>query len=113
MLLISHPQIAQSQVLQALPLRLDSIPNIFGWIVATINNQLIPLVIGLALLAFLWGMFMLITASDDEGKRKEAINIITYGIVGLFVMISVWGFVNILIGTFGFDFVMPGLPRNQ
>ncbi len=35
-----------------------------------------------------------------EEKREEAKQTVYYGIIGLFVMISIWGFVNILDKTF-------------
>ncbi len=66
-------------------------------------NRLIPFVIGLAVLFFIWGLIKYITAGGDEGSRKEAINTIIWGIVVLFVMVSVWGLVNILVNTFGLE----------
>jgi len=55
-----------------------------------------------------------ITAGGDEEKRKAGRNTMLYGIIGLFVMVAVWGLVNVLISTFGLDTavpVVPGLPR--
>jgi fumarate reductase subunit D len=95
------------------PTTLNDLPSIFKYILNLINSYIIPIIIGLAVVAFLWGMFKLINAGDDEGKRKEAKDIIIYGIVGLFVMVSVWGLVNILVGTFGFNFMLPSLPPQQ
>ena len=37
----------------------------------------------------------------EEEKRAEARAYIVWGIVGVFFMISIWGFVVILINTFG------------
>lgn len=44
-------------------------------------------------------MFKLVLSSNED-LRKEAIKMITFGVIGLFVMVSVWGLVNILIYTF-------------
>lgn len=72
-------------------------------------KTLVPLVVGLTLLYFIWGIFQLV-ASNSEDSRKEAIGVITYGIVSLFVMISVWGLVSILTSTFfGGGLVIPQL----
>jgi len=60
-----------------------------------IIQALIPIVIGLAVLTFLWGILQYVVAKDED-KQKEARGIMLYGIIALFVMVSVWGLVNIL-----------------
>ena len=63
-------------------------------------NALIPFIISIGLVLFLIGIVQYITAGGDEEKRKAARDIIVFGIIALFVMVSVWGFVNILGKTF-------------
>lgn len=72
-----------------------SIATITGWI-----DKLIPLVISIALILFLIGIVQFVTAGGDEEKRASARGMIIFGIIALFVMVSVWGFVNILSRTF-------------
>lgn len=74
-------------------------------------KDLIPLVIALTVLVFLWGIFKLVLAGDSEDKRNEAKTIMFYGIVSLFVMVSVWGLVRILtVSIFGSgEFLLPQL----
>ncbi len=76
----------------------------------TLINRIIPFIIALTILVFLWGVFRFVTASDPD-KRKEAQGYILWGIVGLFVMVSVWGLVNILVRTFSLDNNAPALPQ--
>lgn len=74
----------------------------FGGIITKISNlinQLIPLVIGLALLVFLWGVLSYALAKEDGGK-DAAKGYMLWGIIALFVMVSVWGLVNIVQDTF-------------
>ncbi|MCL9971946.1 MAG: pilin [Candidatus Pacebacteria bacterium] len=59
-----------------------------------------PIVVALALVYFFWGLGQFILGSADEGKRKEAISIMIYGIIALFVMVSIWGIINVLQTTF-------------
>ncbi|OGG43482.1 hypothetical protein A2841_02565 [Candidatus Kaiserbacteria bacterium RIFCSPHIGHO2_01_FULL_48_10] len=60
-----------------------------------------PIVVGLALLAFFWGLAMYIfNIGSDEGKKK-GLQIMIWGIIALFVMVSVWGIVAVLGSTFG------------
>ncbi len=67
----------------------------------TLINSVIPIIVAITVLWIIWGAFNL-TKSDGEEARKEWRNAILYGIIGLFVMVSIYGFVNILIGTFSF-----------
>ena len=69
--------------------------------VTALINRLIPLVIGIGVLVFLWGLVGFVTAGGDEEKRKDARSLMIYGIIVLFVMVSVWGLVRILVTTFG------------
>ncbi|MBI5045462.1 MAG: hypothetical protein HZC14_00395 [Candidatus Niyogibacteria bacterium] len=69
--------------------------------VQNILNALIPLFMVIATVVFLWGVVRYITAAGDEEKVKEARNFIIYGLIGLFVMVSVWGLVGVLVSTFG------------
>ena len=78
-------------------------------ILINLITSLIPLVVALTLLVFIWGIFQLVR-SNSEDSRKEAIAIITYGIISLFVMVSVWGLVSILTSTFfGGSLIVPQL----
>jgi hypothetical protein len=70
-------------------------------------NALIPFAIGIAVLVFIFGLISFITAGADEEKRKGARNTIIWGIIILFVMVSVWGLVNVLRNTFSLDNQVP------
>lgn len=65
-----------------------------------IINALIPVVVALALLVFFWGLVMFIFNQSNEEKRGKGKDIMIWGIIALFVMVSVWGLVNLLAETF-------------
>jgi len=69
--------------------------------ITSLVNSLIPLIIGIGVLVFLWGLVGYVTAGGDEEKKKGARDTMIYGVIVLFVMVSVWGLVNILVNTFG------------
>jgi hypothetical protein len=71
---------------------------------------LFPLMIGLGLVMFLWGVFRFVRDSGDESSRTSGKKFMVWGLVGLFVMLCVWAFVEILAGTFsGRDIFIPQL----
>ena len=76
---------------------------------------LIPLIIGVAVLLFLYGVLKYVTAGGDPEKRTEARNTMIWGIIAIFVMVSVWGLVNVLTSTFNLDSETvpsgPGIPK--
>ena len=71
-------------------------------IISMIQGALIPIVLGLAILVFLWGVLKYGFSRDDE-SRKESIAIIINGIIIIFVMVSVWGIVWLFVEFFGID----------
>jgi hypothetical protein len=50
---------------------------------------------------FLWGGFLFIRGADSEEDRNVGRRHMIYGIIGMFIMLSVFGIINILLGTFG------------
>lgn len=72
-----------------------------------INNILIPAVFALAFLFFIWGVFRYVVAGNEE-SRAEGQRIMLWGVIGLFVMVSVWGLVNLLTGSVNLDTTLDG-----
>lgn len=93
--------------------QLGGVTDLRGLIVALIDLirfYIVPFIVSLALVAFLWGVFKLLTAAGDAKKRQEGIAFITYGIIGLAVMVSVWSLVYLLSSTFfSSNLLMPQL----
>lgn len=87
-----------------------------GWVTNILNSikslvQLAtPIVIGLALLFFLYGLMKFILASGDEEAKETGKRIMIWGIVALFVMVSVWGLVNLLRTNLGVNDYTPTVP---
>ena len=73
-------------------------------------NRLIPFIIALTVLIFLWGIFKFVISGGDGEARKEAQGYIIWGVVALFVMVSVWGLVNILVRSVNLDNTAPPAP---
>lgn len=76
-----------------------------GGFLAIVNSVLlatIPVLMVLATVVFLWGVILYVIAGGDEEKLERAKGFIIAGIIGLFVMIAVWGIVQAIQGTFQF-----------
>lgn len=68
--------------------------------VSEILNAVIPVLIALGVVYFIWGVITYVISSDEEAKTAGR-NRIIYGIIGLAVIVGLWGLVNILKNTFG------------
>ncbi|MEK7144349.1 MAG: hypothetical protein AAB794_00585 [Patescibacteria group bacterium] len=69
-------------------------------IVNTINNVLVPVLFAVAFIVFLWGAFdVFILGSNNEEVKEKGKNLMLWGLIGFFVMVSIWGLVNILTST--------------
>jgi len=58
-------------------------------------NRLIPVLIAVALVVFFWGLIQYIRT------HKGGKDIMIAGLVGLFIMVSVWGIIRIAQNTLG------------
>jgi hypothetical protein len=71
-------------------------------IITIINTILVPLLIAIAFIVFLYGVFKyFILGGADEGSRTEGRSFILWGIIGFVVILSIWGIVNVVINTLG------------
>ncbi|MDO8231642.1 MAG: hypothetical protein Q7T37_00340 [bacterium] len=95
---LALPLVSFAQTTQVTDLK-----GVGNFIVSTINNIFVPVIFAIAFIVFVWGAFetFIIGANDDEVKTKGK-NLMLWGLIGFFVMVSVWGLVNILIGTVSF-----------
>ena len=62
-------------------------------------NAIVPVLVALGVVYFVWGVVTYVIASDEEAKKTGRDRII-YGIIGLAVIIGMWGLVNVLKNTF-------------
>jgi hypothetical protein len=71
----------------------DSIKNI-------INDVLMPVFMAIAFIVFLWGIFKyFIWGAENEQEKADGRKFAMWGIIGLAVIFSVWGLVNLVRAT--------------
>lgn len=75
----------------------DLIVGIIGYL-----NDILFLLMGLAVVMFVWYIIQYFIRPNDSAEgRKQAGLYVMYSLIGFFVILSFWGIVNILRGTFG------------
>ncbi len=72
----------------------EGLTDIMASALNIVNNVLIPLAFSLCLLYFFWGVVKYIK-TEGQGKA-EGKGVMIWGIVGLFVAVSVWGIVSFI-----------------
>ncbi len=70
--------------------------------ISSILSSVIPILVALGVVYMVWGIVQYVIADSEEAKGKGRDRII-FGIIGLAVIVSVWGLVAIFINTFGLD----------
>lgn len=75
--------------------------GILGRIKDIVNDTLIPLAFLCALLFFFWGVAQYIRNAGEA--KDEAKKVMTWGVIALFVMSSVWGLVTVLRSELGIN----------
>ena len=99
-------------------------PNIvhaqsFGYVESLINSVndilgvLAPLLIGVAVVVFFWGVVRYIKGAYNPDERIAGRGLMIYGVISLFVIVSIWGLVSILqtlTGTEGLGLGDVGVP---
>lgn len=91
----AHAQTGGSGSLNLAPLQ-----NLGGSLITLLNTVLVPVVFAFAFIAFLWGVFQyFILGATQPEKRQEGTQFVMWSIIGLVVMISIWGIVNLVGNT--------------
>ena len=79
-------------------------------IIANLLAYVIPVLITVAVVYFIWGVIQYTVSTDEEAKKGARGKIIN-GLIGLFVIIAFWGIINLITRTFGVGAeITPPLP---
>ena len=78
-------------------------------VTAAIVNPIITLFFIGALCIFVFGIFQFIRGADNEEERRKGQKHMMWGIVGLFIMVAVFGIIRIIINFVGTTGKVPNL----
>lgn len=90
-----------------IPQNHPKVGDILGYATCLIGSSIIPLFFALAVVMFIWGVVQYVINGEDEAKKTKGKQFMIWGIIGLAVMISIWGLVGILTDTFGVKNYIP------
>lgn len=71
----------------------------FVYFLISFINPIAEILAMVAVLIFFWGIFQYIYSAGDEGHEKGR-QLIVWGVIGLFVLFSVWSLASIVVQTF-------------
>jgi len=69
-------------------------------LIENIVSRLIPLLVAIALVWFIWGLIKFLLSGDEE-KRTQGKSMMLWGIIALFVIVSIWGIVQYVASLVG------------
>lgn len=87
----------------------NSIGDLFNFFSCILRANVVSLLITIAMIGFIWGVIQMFINPNNEEARKQGKSYVIWGLVGLFVIISVWGLVGVLTNTFGISNLIPQL----
>lgn len=88
---------------QIIPKAEASVVTLMKSVNRVIINPLITLLFALAVVYFLYGLVQYLLNPDSEEIRKSSKSHMLWGIIGMFIMVSVFGIMSLILTTLGED----------
>lgn len=80
-------------------------------LVNTFLNAAIGLFITLAIVVFFYGLIKYLTKLGGEDAAKEGLSTMFWGVIAIFVMVSIWGIIRLLQNTLKVTSTDPVIPK--
>lgn len=85
------------------PIAEASVTTLMQSINKVIINPIIFFLFALAMVYFLYGVAQYLLSPDNEEVHKKSKTHMLYGVIGLFIMVAVFGIMNLILNTVGED----------
>ena len=86
---------------QIFPIAEASVTTLMNSINRVIIGPLIMFLFALAVVYFMYGLFQYLISPDNEEIKKTSKKHMFWGIFGMFIMVSVFGILNLILNTLG------------
>ena len=80
----------------------QNVQNFFDQVGALLTS-LLPILVTLAVVLFFWGLAVFIFSAGNEDGRERGKQIMIWGVIALFIIVSIWGIVAFLGNLFGIE----------
>jgi len=75
--------------------------EVMAKIVGSIIDPIVILIFSAGIFMFTWGLVQFLLNLDSPEDRKTGVQHMLWGIIGVFIMASVFGIIGIILETFG------------
>jgi len=82
-----------------IPVAEASVTTLMQSVNRLILNPLIILLFSLAMVYFIYGLIIYLLSPENEEVRKTSKSHMLWGVIGMFIMISVFGIMNLILTT--------------
>jgi hypothetical protein len=103
----NNPTPTTAPLCSSIQLSSATLGTMVTWASCTLIKLVVPFLFTLAMVGFIWGIITYYLNPTNEEKRKNGKTFMIWGIIALFVMISMWGLVGVLSNTFGIKTFLP------
>ena len=84
-----------------------SVDSFVASVNSNIINPIILLLFALALAYFLWGVFEFLANAENEEKKTTGKSHMIWGVIGITIMMGVFGIIHIILNTFNITGINP------
>lgn len=95
---------------QIIPVAEASITTLMKSVNRVIINPLIILLFALAVVYFVYGLVKYLLSPDNEEVRKSSKQHMLWGIIGMFIMVAVFGIMGLILNTLEVKNINEGAP---
>lgn len=81
--------------------------EVMNRLVTYLLNPLILVIFAAGFFLFVWGLVQFLWSLNQGGKDTDGKQHMLWGIVGMFIMVSVYGILSLVTNTFGIDIRNP------
>jgi len=86
---------------------MTGVGDVMGRFVTYLINPAIVVIFALGFFLFVWGLVEFLFKLNEGGDNKEGKQHMIWGIVGMLIMVSVYGILSLVTATFGIDLQNP------
>lgn len=72
-----------------------------------INGLIVPLLVTVGVVFFVWNLTLFVIRSDNESERAKAKSYMLWSIIAFFLIFSIWGIIAVLRNTVGITNPIP------